>query len=355
MGNESVLSGFFIPERASEVFQDYMLRDSVAALNVLSGPRGSTAPIQVGPLPAAQKGQYFTATRFDKMANIVTRRDLTSVAAATLVAMTTGSEKAPVVNMKLGPVWLPKGTLWMAGLTHAQAEANFVKQAADQFRLAMQSHILAALKGSTLAFIAGASGASFEYDHAYSVWNNSAAVNLSVAALSSGRAEMGDRIDLLTPGRAGILMRSEVFNDLTSGQLALTSTGSWAEAVARGGAPATLGLPYALVDNTHLKTAAVASSSTKSKWYTYILGSGAIEVEIVRVEFQPPQISNSLEQPGVYLRGDADITIRVPGMNYKSTANPTETTLATTGSWEIKANDHREFPVIRIETNSAAT
>ena len=116
-----------------------------------------------------------------------------------------------------------------------------------------------------------------------------------------------------------------------------------------------MGLPYALADNTHLKTAAVASSSTKSKWYTYILGSGAIEVEIVRVEFQPPQISNSLEQPGVYLRGDADITIRVPGMNYKSTANPTETTLATTGSWEIKANDHREFPVIRIETNSAAT
>jgi len=55
------------------------------------------------------------------------------------------------------------------------------------------------------------------------------------------------------------------------------------------------------------------------------------------------------------LRGDADITIRIPGMTYAGTANPTEATLATQSSWEIKANDHREYKAIRIETNSAAT
>ena len=350
MANESVLSGFFVPERANAALA-YELQDSLGVLNGLAGTPGSDAPIVVGPLPGEQKGQYFTQARFDKMASLVTRRDLTSFSAATLVQMTTDSEKAPVVNLKMGPVLLPEKTLWMAGASDAEVEMNFVKQCADQFRSSLQSHVIAAIKGSTAAFIAGAGGEGYGYDHAYSVWDNSTPVYLSPVALSGGRSEMGDRLDKIN----SMFTRSECFSDMVNTQAAYTSSGSWGENVARGQNPATLGLPYAIVDSSHLKTDAVASSSTLSKWYTYLMSSGMVQVEIVNLWFSPPARDNSLEQPSVYLRGDADVVIRIKGMNYASTANPSESTLATAGSWGIKTNDHKEFGIVRIETNSAAT
>ena len=347
MANETLLAQFFIPEMAGDLLS-YSLQDGLQVLRRLTAPGGEVPCILLENKSLQKSGEYFTQPFWKKAADLVTRKDLTSASDATLVQFGSDYEKSPVISKKIGPSLFQRPQLAQAGAEGFTAE--FAKQASEQVKLALETLVLATLKGSAAAFIAGAGGAGFPFDHAYSVWDNSTPVNLSIAALANGRAEMGDRIDKIL----GWIMRSEPANDMRGGQIALTSA-DWGEGVARGRPLAQLGLPEAIVDSTHLKTDAVASSSTKSKWYTYGLGPGCIMLDILSLNFDPPQPAVEKEMNGVYLRGDLVVRVRVPGMNYAGAANPADSTLANSASWAIKAQDHREFSIVRIETNCSAT
>lgn len=346
---DTLLSDLFVPEFATELYQSYVMQDSLGMLTKLSGPGRPIETANFNLLGAG--GQFTKKPRWVKIATPVTRRDLTSdPSSVSTKELTATYEQGVVVNLKLGPFGLTLGHEWMARTSRGEMEREIASQCAQGFKLHLVSLIMNALKGSQAAFVAGASGASFPYDHQYSVWNNTTAVNASASNLAATRAEMGDRIDKITDW----VMRSEVYQDILSAQLAV-NTNQLGMVAAYGEVPGTI-LPVTVCDDASLKTDAVASSTTKSKWYTYGLGAGAVRVQILKAPtFTEPQIVNNEEQQRIIIRGDADVYIEVPGMSYGGAANPSTATLATSGSWSIKANDHREFNVVQLESNSSTT
>lgn len=345
----TTLADLVVPQAISD-YIGYKMPDSFGVLNNLIGPG---RPIQTrGFNLQTTGGQYFEAVRWDKIANPVSRVDLTSNAEANVLQLTASYEKGPVCSVKFGPFsYVPQRT-WMARVGSGEIERELASQCVQAMQEHLQNYIVNAIKGASAAFIAGASGKGFPYDHAYSVWNSSSGVYLTPTALANARSEMGDRIDFISD----VLMRSEVANDLLGAQISSTVTGI-GDTAARTGIPALLGLRPIIYDNAAFKTAAVTSSSTLSKWYSYLLGPGVLEIELIGApQFSGAiEVKNSEEQQRIVLRGDMDFVIRVPGFTYAGTANPSDATLATAGSWTLTAGDHREFKCVRVETNSSAT
>lgn len=344
---DTLLSDLFVPEFATELYQGYVMQDSLGLLSKLSGPG---RPIETTGFDLlARGGQFVKKPLWKKISSPVTRRDLTSdPTAVSTKELTADSESGVIINLKLGPFGMTLGHEFMARTSRGEMEREIARQCADGFKLHLVSLICNALKGATAAFVAGASGASFAYDHQSSVWDNSTAAYATAARLAAARAEMGDRIDKITDW----LMRSEVYQDILAAQLAV-NTNQLGMVAAYGQEPGTI-LPVTICDDSALKTDAVASSSTKSKWYTYGLGAGAVRAQILKApRFTEPQIVNNEEQQRIIIRGDADLYLEVPGMSYGGAANPSTSTLATSGSWTIKAQDHRAFNVVQLESNSA--
>jgi hypothetical protein len=346
------VADLFVPECADGYFMRY-LQDNLALVQNFMDASG-TKPIKIVNADMLTRGgQYLTKMVFDRISGTVSRRNIAADpgSALTTLQLTANYEKGPVCNLKFGPFRIVQGSEWMNRLQPGDLEREIARQCAEAFPLTLRSYIVNALYGALNAFTAAASGASFAYDHAYSIWNNSTAAYLTAPEIAKARQEMGDRQDKIM----ALLARSEILTDVLAGQLAPSYGGLFGVAgvAAQGGPAATLGLAPIACDEAILKTDAVASSSTKAKWLSMLLGAGVVEVEIVRAPtFSAPQPVNNEEEKQIIFRGDADIRISIPGMTYAGTANPTTGTLATTGSWTLRANDHREFAVVGVETNS---
>lgn len=342
------LSNLFVPELYTECLQ-WEMQENFQALSDLFGMEAEK-PFRSATLGQVMGGgQFRVHPKFNPIAAPIQRRDLTAEPTATVdtKALDARTEKSVVVSGRIGPFAINRGVEWIANMNEGTLANEIAQQVAQYFRYWLMEHMIATLKGAAGAFAAGAGGAGFSKDHIYSCWNTSTGVNLSPTVISKGRMELGDGFN-----RVGhILMRSESFGDLVEGQIAGNVTGI-ADKVSFGGIPATLNTAYSVWDSAHLYTA----DAGLDKWYSYLLGANVLEVEVTKAPvFYEPQFINVSEQAQIILRGDLDITIKVPGLSFTGTANPTEASLATAGNWTLKAKDHREFKAVALEHNSSAS
>jgi hypothetical protein len=328
-------SDLFVPEVALETFQVKFVT-SLEAMSLMG--MGADAPILLrgfGDLVGG--GQFIQAPLISRIANLDTARDVTSESDATTLKLGSRNDRGVLINRKVGPVSLTKTAEQLAKVTPEGVSANIGEQMAQSCLETIQQYVIAALFGSVSAVSASA--------HTKSVWSATVRTNLTTALLAQTKALLGDSAKRL----AGWIMRSEPFNtDLTVYQLGQGVTGI-ADRVSAGGPPHTLGLPFALVDDSYL----TAADSGFDKYYTLGLCPGAIEVEFTRpLHMYTPMENTKAENVETVFRADYDFAIRTPGFAFSASyANPSLATIATSGRWTYNAADHREVGIVMAEHN----
>lgn len=142
--------------------------------------------------------------------------------------LTQAKERGVLINLKIGPVAIDCDAEFIHGLRPGVLEAEFSRQAAGAFKVALLNHLISAAKGGIVGVTASV--------HTYSGYSAaSTKVNMSTAAVNAGLQKMGEARERLSH----LLMHSNSHYDAVAGQIG-TAAGLSAD-TARGGPPGLLG------------------------------------------------------------------------------------------------------------------
>lgn len=328
-------SDLFVPEVAMQMFRAKFVT-SLQAMNLMG--MSSNSPILIrGFEDLVGGGQFIQAPVISRIASLDTARDITSESDATTLKLGSRNDRGVLINRKVGPVSLTETASQLAKTTKEALSANIGEQMARSMLETIQQYVIAALKGSVSAITSTV--------HTKSVWSATVRTNLTTNLLAQTKALLGDSADAL----AAWIMRSEPFHtDLTTYQLGQGVTGI-ADRVSAGGPPHTLGLPFAIVDDSYLTTA----DAGFDKYYTLGLGPNCIEIEFTRpLKMYTPDENLKAENVETVFRADYDFAIRVPGLAFSASyANPSLANVVDSSKWTYNAADHREVLIVMAEHN----
>lgn len=280
------------------------------------------------------KGDYEYESFFSNISSLVTRRDLTSVASATDLALTQSESISVKINRKVGPV----------------------AQTLDAFRKIMRD----ADEGS-LSFLIGS---MFAKAMVVDKLNNGlravrAAIanqsDLTVAAtgttittanLVSGLAKMGDMADRVSVW----VMHSKPYYDLVANQIAANIDGVSNFNVATA-SPVTLSRPVLVTDSESLRVE--GSPTGDYNYYTLGLVPGGVVIENSESEMMHAEIVTGLENLVVRIQGEFAYNLGLKGFQWdvaNGGANPTDATVDTGSNWDKVAASVKDLSGVCIIT-----
>jgi hypothetical protein len=286
-------------------------------------------------VPAALKGYYGKAAFFKDVASLVTRRDITSTATVTDLAMTQDEAISVKLNRKIGPVAQTLDAIKKAGLTEAQASFAFGQLAAtrkmkDMVNTALIS-VEAAIQGNT-AMNLDITGESTK--------------TASTAALVRTLAKFGDM--------AGDIVcwvgHSKAYYDILSGLISDKVTGLADLVQIQGGIPATLGRAFVVSDAAALTD---ANGSATDTYNTLGLVQGAVVVTESEADSFATEIVTGLENLARRWQSEYAYNVEVKGFKWdiaNGGVNPSDATLATTTNWDQVAYDDKLTAGVRLRT-----
>jgi hypothetical protein len=340
---QTLPSNLYDPVLALE-YMSYEWYENLSVLNKFLRPEPN-APIVFNANRAILQsgGQFIHAPTLNPLTTAESRRDLTSTSDATPVNITSRDDTGVRVCRKFGPVSITKSAEWLSGLVSGQLEQFFAIEASRRFQLSIRQYAIAAAKAAISNMTAAA--------HTKNVYSSSVRTNLSTGLLAATKALLGDRAEALDPGSgAGFIFRSEpYYTDLMQFQIGAGVRGI-ADVASNGGPALTLGLDYAVADDSSL----TVTGSPYAEYDTLLLGPGALEVDLIRLEFTPEWMNPKAENIEFVLRADMDFEIRIPGFRWDTSgggANPSLSTIATSGDWIVNYTDHREIAMALLRHN----
>jgi hypothetical protein len=307
-----------------------------------AGPDATNPIVLRASGPLASGGQYIDGPTFKPIGSLDTRRDLTSESDATPVKIESRNDKGVRVSRK-GLASFTKSATWVNGTSPAQLSEFFAREARDNMMLTIRQFIL----GCATAAVGNMTSTL----HTKDVWNASVRTNLSTSLLAQTKALLADAAEKVEPGSGSIwVFRSEpYYTDLVQSNISAGVDGLATNA-ANGGPAATLGLPFALADDAALTVA----DAGFDKYRSLLIGPGAIEVNVIRMEFEPLWVNPKAENVEFVLRYDYDFDLRIPGFQYDSAnggANPALATASTTTNWDVNYSSHKEVLLAYAQHN----
>ena len=328
-------SDLFVPQVALDMFQVEFVT-SLQAMKFFG--LSPNFPVYIRGFDVlSQQGQFIEAPVLSRIASLDTARDITSDVDVDTLKVGSRNDRGVLINRKLGPVSLTATAAALAKTTSEGVSAAIGQQMARSMQETIQQYVIAALKGAISKMTSTL--------HTKAVWSATVRTNLTTSLLAQLKALLGDSTESIV----GWIMRSEVYNtDLITSNLGAGVTGI-ADVVGNGGPAQTLGIPYALVDDSNLTTA----DGGFDKYYTLGLGAGCIEVEFTRpLVIYPPERRLKSENVEDVIRGDYDFAIRIPGFQWSNAqANPSVANCAATTYWTVGYADHREVKAVLGEHN----
>lgn len=285
-------------------------------------------------IPNALKGHYGKAAFFEDVATLVTRRDITSTASVTDLAMTQDEEISVKINRKIGPVAQTLDAIKKAGLTEAQASFAFGQLAASR---KMQDMINTAL-------IAGEAAIQGNIAMNLDITGESTKT-MTTSALVRTAAKFGDM--------AGDIVcwvgHSKAYFDLLNGMISDKVTGISDLITIQGGIPATLGRSFVITDAAALTD---ANGSATDTYNTLGLVQGAIVVEESEPDSFATEIVTGLENLARRWQSEYAYNVKVKGFKYNTSGgiNPSDATLGTTTNWVQVAYDDKLTAGVRLRT-----
>lgn len=285
-------------------------------------------------IPNALKGHYGKAAFFEDVATLVTRRDITSTASVTDLAMTQEEQISVKLNRKIGPVAQTLDAIKKAGLTEAQASFAFGQLAASR---KMQDMINTALIAGEAA-IQGNTAMNLDI-------TGESTKTMTTSALVRTAAKFGDM--------AGDIVcwvgHSKAYFDLLNGMISDKVTGISDLITIQGGIPATLGRSFVITDAAALTD---ANGSATDTYNTLGLVQGAIVVEESEPDSFATEIVTGLENLARRWQSEYAYNVKVKGFKYNTAGgvNPSDATLGTTTNWVQVAYDDKLTAGVRLRT-----
>ncbi len=277
-------------------------------------------------IPSRLKGHYNKESFFKNIANLVTRRDITSTASVTDLALTQGEFIGVKCNRKIGPV--------------ANTLDSFKKIAADpqefSFILGQQwgkqaakDYVDTAL-GAVGAAIAGQ--ASLVKDITGETLKTA-----NHASISQTMAKMGDQASRIKC----FVMSSKTYFDLV-GQSIADKIVNVADIVIYGGVPGTFNRPVIVTDSPSLMIA-----GTPNTYRSLALVEGAVVVEESEERNIVSEIVTGLENLVLRYQGEMAFNTTVKGFQYdiaNGGVNPSSAAVLTSSNWDLVVGDVKSGP-----------
>ncbi len=293
-----------------------------------------------------QTGTVFNAPKFNRIANLIQRRDLTNAGAATTINLTSRNDAGIRQSNKIKNILVADSIFKQNGITQELVERHLGKMIGEEWALAFRKKLIAiamALVGTMTSDL-----------HTYSNYAASGTKgNLTTTVLNLALSKMGDRMDFLRES-GGWIMESKAWTDLLGYQVGSTAAFLFGKELAGSNAsPLTLNMPYAQADDPSLE---VTNSSNFLKKYTLGVGPGLLDVEFEGITLYEPFFDRSLENPSWVYTGSIEMLFQANGFKYDAAnagTNPTDTVLGTASSWLPQYGSHKEIPAVRVEGNTS--
>ena len=318
-----------------EEFQSGVVERVTQFLQVFNeGTRGAIRLI-----PHALKGDYSKGAFFKDVASLVTRRDTTSVASATDLAMTQGEVISVKLNRKVGPVAQTLDAIKKAGLSQAEASRAFGQLAGDRKMKDMVDSALKAVATAISATSAMVSDVSV---------TTGTKIPASPTQLNTALALFGDAASDVVCWVA----HSRPNFDIIGGLLTSSTAGLGDVAVIQGALPSYLGRPAIITDSS-----ALTFTDTFVKYRTLGLLRDAVIVEESEPESFATDIVTGLENLVQRWQSEHAYNVQCKGYKWDTAnggANPSDTALTTTTNWDKVAYDNKLTPGVLLITNAAA-
>lgn len=339
MSSGTSLPGDFtpIPQVLEAHARQAFVARSIKILDVLeSGPGGGGAIERMNDPGFSGGGQYGEVpTLVQSIA--ANRRDITSTSALTAQKLTGVNNNGVVLNRR-SDLMSFADTSYIGGFTREDLSAECGKQIGEKMLDDVLSILIAAMRGAVEAVGSSA--------NVYSVWSATVRTTLDPDVIDGGRVLLGDRSDILNY----ILTNSYSNRDLRGAAKVIAIQNVAGEALQGADNRAQWGLSKAIRDDANL----TASDAGFDKYYTLLLGAGAIKYGFVKpIEIETIRYLSN-ENKATLLRADWDLFVQVQAMQYNRSAggaNPTVTALATSSNWTDNTSSNKEVPMIELVHN----
>lgn len=278
------------------------------------------------------RGEYEYTSFFQDTSGLISRRDLTSVASATDLAVTQDEFISVKVARKIGPVAQTLDAFRKIGRGANDQSLSFLigTQVAKGVQVDQLNNALRAL--------VAAIGVQTDLIH------DGGGNNITTTDLADGLSKFGDMADRILMW----IMHSRVFWDLVKDQITLNIDGVSNFAVANA-SPITLNRPVLITDSTSL----IASGSPDDRYYTLGLAADGCIVEDSEETTMHAELVTGLENLVVRLQGEIAYNLQVKGTKWDVSnggANPTDATVGTGSNWDKVVADVKDMAGVRIDT-----
>lgn len=318
-----------------KVYQDEMRGGIVETLTQASN-YFNTAGGAINLSTVSRRGDYAKESFFKSIATIVSRRDTTSVSAATDLPLLMDEIISVKLNRKIGPV--------------TQTYDAFAKIAMDMTPEAF-SFLLGNMIGKGMqvemlnsALRAGRAALVQNTDVLYDAGTGT----LTTANLVDGLAKFGDRSNEIVAW----VMHSKNWFDLMKHQIGTSANGDIVSGVVVQGAnPLTLNRPVIVTDSDALKVAGGSGSGAYTDYHVLGLTANGLVVENTETERMVLDEVTGLENLVIRLQGEYAYNLGVKGYKYDTTVgiNPTDTNLGTSTTWDLAKTSYKDVAGVIIQ------
>lgn len=281
-------------------------------------------------------GDYEYESFFKDIADLVSRRDNTSTAAASKLSMLQEEFIRVKLNRKIGPVDQSRDSFRKIYARYSEME--FAGILGGQIAVAQQLDMLNSALLAAGAAIANADSGALKH----TMTSNG---TLTTTGLIDGLSKMGDRSDRVVCW----VMHSKVYFDLVKDQLAANIDGV-SNFNVRTGTPITLNRPVVVTDSASLVKNIV--SPDVSDYYTLGLVSGGALAEVTETSDIVIDDVTGLNVLMTRLQGEFAYNLGVKGFKYdtESGINPDATAVGTGSNWDKAATDNKSLAGIVIQS-----
>lgn len=288
-------------------------------------------------LSAAQKpGDFETMAFFQNIANLISRRDPTSLATVTDKKLVQSEFSRVKINRKIGPVASTRDAFRKAGLSREAMDLVVGQQAGVAMQVDMVNTTIRSLRAALAA------------DAATYVDGGAATINTAGSnGLIDGLAKRGDAADAIVCW----VMHSKVFFNLVKEQIAANIDGV-SGLVFAAGSPLTLGRPVLVTDSPDLKVVDGISAGVDAYYTLGLTPSSAIMEETEGTEVVTQDVTGQ-ENLIMRIQGEYAQNIGLKGYTWDKTnggENPTDAALATGSNWDAAFADMKDRAGICIRT-----
>ena len=287
----------------------------------------------------SRRGEYAKESFFQNIANLVTRRDTTSVGTATDLALAMEEIISVKLNRKVGPVAQTYDAFRKVAMQAGENSLSFL--IGTQVAKAMQVDMLnSALRAGVAAL------------------NNQAAVKHTVA--DSGTIQTTDLVTGLSKfGDAGnnvtaFVMHSKVFYDLMQHQIGTSANGDVVSGVVLQAAnPLTLNRPVIVTDSDALVSVGGTTIAPTTDYLTLGLTQSGLVVENTEQEYIALDEVTGLENLVVRMQGEYAYNVGVKGFQWDTAnggTNPADNAVGTGSNWDKVFASEKDLAGVIIQS-----